>query len=153
MKRLLLLLLCLPLLVTQVDAQAQKNWKKGYFPKGVRKLKLGMPYAKLIKKHPAAKKTSDGMDFRTVLVEELNKSEIQSLIYYVDNDGKKPFYELIVQYQAGIDVPEIARDMYGPPNQDDEWYFEHRKGPDVNIWVFKQKLVIAAILPDTEWAE
>jgi len=154
MKQYLLIVLCLVCLpLSQMHGQAQKNWKKGYFPSGIKKLQLGMPFTKLVKKHPAAKAQSDGYSFRTVLVEELNLGNLARIIYYVDNDGNRPVYETIFEYQPNIDVKTIATELYGPPNKEGEWWFAHRKGPPVNIWVYQQKLVIAAHFPNTEWTD
>ena len=120
----------------------------------ISKIKLGMPYAKLLKRKKDLKTVpNEVFGFRKVLSEKIEDQAYSELIYYVDEDGEKPFYELIVIYPDDVNVRNVATELYGPPNKDKEWWFEHPKGPAVNIWVFKQKIVIAGIISGTEWNE
>jgi hypothetical protein len=127
---------------------------KGYFPKGIKKIYLGMPYQDFMNaKEGVDFGKDDSFDFRTVLTEDISGKPYETLIYYLDKDGDQPLYEILIVYPAGQNVNEIAEELYGAPNKEKEWYFEHNNGYPVKIWVYKQKLVITAEIPNTEWAD
>ena len=151
---LMVFFLCFLVLNLHLDAQPFKNWEKAYFPRGVEKISFGMSYDDLRKKRKNTQTSRDSNDsFRFILQEQVDEQEFIDLIYYVDKDGEKPLYEVLVVYPIGTDVREVAEELYGAPNQGEEWWFEHPNGYPINIWVYEQKLVIAAVLPDTEWDE
>lgn len=118
-------------------------------------LYLGLPEEEFVALHPNAERNSDGYDFRTIFVDENFSERFVNVIYYFDTDSNKPLYEFIMILNQDIDADELAIDHFGLPNyQDKEWRF-----PPVQtglpftlaIWTYKNKIVIAATLKDTEW--
>ena len=145
-------------LSTTVHAQSMKvpakKWNKGYIPKGLPKIYFGMPLATFIAGQSDYEDVSDETyTFRRVLLQKFADKDYEAIVYYFDEDGDKPLYELLIIYPERVDVNRLARQYYGKPNKDDEWYWEHKNGYPVNIWVFKQKLVIAGVMPGTEWVD
>jgi hypothetical protein len=96
---------------------------------------------------------SNLMEFRIQFVEAYEGGDLKEVTYYFDNEGKFPLYEYIIEYMPGVDVRKRALDMYGPPNNGNEWIFDSGEGFNIKIWTFDAKIVIAGVLPNTEWAE
>lgn len=156
----LLPVLLVAFLCTSLSTQAQslkvpaKKWDKGYFPKDMPKVHFGMSLALFALEHKnISDLSSETYTFRKVFLEEVEGAPFDQVIYYFDAEGDKPLYEVILIYPEGVNVEKVARGLYGPPNNGEEWSWTHKKGHPVNIWVYKQKIVIAAVMPGTEWVE
>ena len=92
----------------------------------------------------------DNMSFRWVYLEEVNDEKLSNSIYYFDKAGTQPLYEMIFTYQDESVRDKEAMELLGPPNNKDKWRLE--KDPYTIIaWKFKNKLVMAALIPNTEW--
>ena len=90
--------------------------------------------------------------FRIVFLENLTTSEIQKIVYYFDLDGEKPLYEIIITYSTQQQPVYKAHALFGQPNfNQTEWRVRTNKHK-IWSWVFKEKLVIVAKIPETEWS-
>lgn len=94
-------------------------------------------------------------DFRFTVYEPLENSEIEGAGYYFDAEGDKPFYELIIVYKSEELRDAAAQKLLGEPNFENNTEWQVRgKGPyEIRAWGFKTKLIIAALIPNTEWYE
>ncbi|MFT5819338.1 MAG: hypothetical protein ACI8ZM_000561 [Crocinitomix sp.] len=96
----------------------------------------------------------DGMDFRKVFFEAVNGTLIEYFGYYFDTDNKQPLYEILIGYNDEATANVAAIKLLGTPNyKDTEWKFELDKTHDILAWIFKKKLIIVALIPETEWYE
>ncbi|XOV65990.1 MAG: hypothetical protein ACFHU9_10175 [Fluviicola sp.] len=90
--------------------------------------------------------------FRWVYVEEIADDKMTNIVYYFDKDGNQPLYEMIFIYNDTIARDEAADKLLGVPNNGQEWRFEQDPYP-LTAWKYKNKLVLAAVIPQTEWDE
>jgi hypothetical protein len=117
---------------------------------------LGISKENLLIQRPKAEANSDGFNFREIYVDTAFSYRFNTVIYYLDRDNLKPVYEFILLVDNGLDATKIAIDKYGKPNHNDEWRFTAQKSKlpfDVAIWTFKNKIIIAGTLKDTEWED
>ena len=123
-------------------------------PQGVQGVYLGMERSEFLETHPFAEFQDMGANFREVYLEEFENKDYESIVYYIDADAPFPVYELIINYPEKVNVANLARRLYGVPNYNEtEWWFEDVEDFPVHIWLYKQKIVIAGIISNTEWAE
>ncbi len=128
------------------------NLQERFLTSKIKKSYIGMTQADFLKSHTRDIDISDVVDFRTQITETFAEGDIKEVTYYFDKDGNKPLYEYIIEFKDGIDVNEIAKSKLGEPNSEDtKWLFDSRKGYKIKAWTFKQKIVLAANLKDTEW--
>ncbi|NOQ74216.1 MAG: hypothetical protein GQ574_19565 [Crocinitomix sp.] len=152
MKRLLLFSTLSLLIVACVN---QKNEKR-YLPNEVEKaVYFNMPLADFkALKGSKAEIQDDGMDFRKVFFESVGGTLIEYFGYYFDADNNQPLYEIIIGYNDETTLNSEAVKLLGAPNyKDTEWRFELEKTHDILAWTFKKKLIIVALIPETEWHE
>ena len=125
-----------------------------YLPEEVRDLYFGLPLETfLAQKRDLSRAEGEG-DFRTVLIEEPMPGKLESVVYYFDADGDEPLYEIIAIYPDKPTRDAVADELLGAPNFDNkEWRYDSGEGYQIWAWTFQNKLVIAAILPNTEWAD
>lgn len=125
-----------------------------YLPAQVRDLYFGLPLAEFLQQTRTLSRAEPDNSFRTVLVEELSRGPVQTAVYYFDRDGDEPLYELILLYPDTATRNAETRALFGPPNHEgSEWRYDSGEGYPLWAWTFQQKLVIAAVLPGTEWAD
>jgi len=80
--------------------------------------------------------------------------EISNVIYYFDSEGYKPLYEIIIVYKDEKQPQKVADLLFGLPNFDNkEWRIKIQGVPGIWSWVYKNKLVVVANIPNTEWSE
>ncbi len=113
---------------------------------------FGMPLEEFLAKHgDDAERQPGETSFRAVYMQELSDQEIESVVYYFDEDGNKPMYEMILNYKSESARDRAAVKLFGLPNtESDEWEFTEYD-PVIQAWKFKKKLVIIALIPGTEW--
>ncbi|MCB0661967.1 MAG: hypothetical protein KDC24_04465 [Saprospiraceae bacterium] len=116
-------------------------------------IKFGMTESMASSIRTAMEKQDQQFDFRQVYMEESPGENINYAVYYFDADDNKPLYEVIIEYPDIQSRDAAAAALLGPPNQGGEWYFEKKWEYPIKAWVFKNKLVIAALIPNTEWYE
>ena len=93
----------------------------------------------------------DSYGFRQVYTQKVKNRHVSEIIYYFDSDGDQPLYEIIVVYKEEEMAELIAARKYGAPNfREHEWRFTYKEH-DIWCWVYKNKIVVAAKIPDTEW--
>jgi len=125
-----------------------------YLPAEVRDLYFGLPLETFLQQKRDLTRPEGEMDFRIVLVEEFAKGQAESMVYYFDADEDEPLYEIIAIYPDEATRDAVAADLLGEPNYDgSEWRYDSGEGYQIWAWTFKTKLIIAAILPNTEWAD
>lgn len=90
--------------------------------------------------------------FRITYVEEVNSENVEHIAYYFDKDGDKPLYEMIFIYKDTVTRNTDAEALLGKPNNGEEWLLE-MKPYNLMAWKFRKKLILAALIPGTEWAE
>lgn len=118
-------------------------------------LYLGLSQEEFQKIRPNAEENSDGYDFRTIFVDDAFSERFMNVIYYFDKDGDKPLYEFIMILNPSLDADELAKEHFGLPNyQDKEWRFPPVQTDlpfTLAAWTYKNKIVIAATMINTEW--
>jgi len=125
-----------------------------FFPPEVQNLYFGMPINEFLGVRKNLSRVAEQDAFRDILVEEYQGEQAEQGVYYFDTDGDMPLYEIILEYPTEKDRDRVASEYLGAPNyQDAEWRHESGEGYTIWAWTFKKKLIIAAILPDTEWAD
>lgn len=93
----------------------------------------------------------DSYGFRLVYTQAVKNRNVSEIIYYFDADGDKPLYEIIVVYKESINAQTIADRKYGTPNfRQTEWRFQYKEH-EIWCWVYKDKIVVTAKIPETEW--
>ncbi len=158
MKKLLLLLLPLFLFAPQsMEAQKERKLQKKYLPKELYKKKLffGQTKTGMLKKFPEASTESNSFDFREVYLLGEISDRFEEVVCYVDAEGTFLLYEFILIVAEDYNNMEIGRDLFGPPNhEDNEWRFS----PEITglsytlaAWTYQNKLILAAAMPGTEW--
>lgn len=96
----------------------------------------------------------DGMSFRIIYSEAISNNPIEYVIYYFDADEEKPLYEVILIYKDEADRDAAAAELLGAPNfEEKEWRIEREKKETIWAWTFKNKLIVTALIPKTEWYE
>ncbi len=127
---------------------------RAYLPTELQDLYFGMPLSEFEGMRSAEEQPSETYDFRRVFFEEFSDSEIEYVVYYFDNEGDLPLYEIIVAYRDADSRDQTARRLLGSPNAEEgEWRYDSREGYELMAWAFQKKLVFAAPLPGTEWNE
>ena len=99
--------------------------------------------------------TADMQDdsFRWVYLEKVSDdADMTEIVYYFDKDGEQPLYEMIFIYKDTNARNAAADKLLGSPNFGEEWKFE-TDPHTLTAWKYKNKLVMAAVIPQTEWAE
>ena len=152
--RRLWVVLCLFLLAATASAQTKKN-SKGLLPKSHKDLWFGMPMAAFGEARPFDQDSLvKVMEFRHSLVKPLppgNVNGLRTVVYYFDAEGDAPLYEIILVYADEAKRDAAAAKLLGEPNADDEWHYPNHKGFPFRAWRYKNKLILAAALPGTEW--
>lgn len=118
-------------------------------------LYLGLSKADFLKICPNAEENPDGFKFRTILVDSNFSERFTHVIYYFDNDGKKPLYEIILIVNPELNANEVAKEHFGLPNhKNKEWRFPSVQTDlsfNLAAWTHKNKIIIAASIKGTEW--
>lgn len=119
-------------------------------------VKMGLPLEEFKKSHPNAK-INDDASFRVIAEEVINKNNIKDLTYYFDNEGDKPFYEVIIEFSTVAVRDEVAKKLFGKfnhPLKDDHWVINYgNAGYNTVGWTYETRLIYAGQLPHSEWAE
>ena len=142
-------LICLLFSITML---AQSN-SDDFIPKGVPNyVSFGMSVADFEKKAKKVEKVDDSMPFRVVFSQEMKAKGIDEIIYYFDADERsQPLYEIIIVYDNLKKREKAIRNKF---NEDtEEWSYALSNPYPVDAWIFKNKLVVVAKIPGTEWAE
>lgn len=118
-------------------------------------LYLGIPKEDFLQLRPNAEYNPDAYDFRSIYVDENFSERFMNIIYYFDKDNNEPLYEFILILNPALDANAMANEHFGLPNyKDKEWRFppaETNLPYTIAVWTFKNKIIIAATLPETEW--
>lgn len=167
MRKLLLLLMCVVLVAgcnIHRNSRAKYNGAPGtskhnkqlkYIPEEFRNLYLGMPLEEAKKARPEMSVVAGVMSFRQEYVEEINKGDIQQVVYYFDSEGEQILYEFIIDYKTESSRNIDADKLLGEPNfaNEKEWLYNSGEGFKIHAWTFKKKLVIVGKIVGTEWAD
>lgn len=128
---------------------------KRILPKSFKKLELGMSmerFAEVRKEVETDKLSRD--KFRYRWEEKVKKrGAISSVVYYFGDGEGKPLYELILYYRDLRARDQWLEKNYGVPNykNNTEWRFATDLGFEVRAWRYEDRLIIAAMMPGTEW--
>lgn len=124
-------------------------------PVEFKKLWFGMSLAEFQKKQKkkVAFLGQDLMEFRVEGKLVKAKGKFKEVVYYFDNEGNKPFYEIIIEYIDQSSRNADATKYLGEPNDGDQWVFDSGEGFKIKAWIFENKLVYAAMIKGTEWEE
>ncbi len=152
MKKRTIIVLLLIFLFLSCSFTVKHSYQKTLLPKPLQKMHIGMEKADFTKiKSLDEMEKYDSFEFRDSYVETLKPGDIKNVTYYFTKKDPQILYEFIVEYQPDIDVPALANEMYGKPNNDEEWIFDSQEGFDIMVWIYEQKVIIAGKLPGTEW--
>lgn len=128
---------------------------KRVFPKTLKGLSFGMPMAQFSEDYrsidPQYLKRED---FRYRWEAPLDgKKGLTKAVYYFDDGPERPFYEVILSFEGPQERDAWLRKYYGAPNANNatEWRFPSEEGFEIRAWCYQNRLVIAALLPGTEW--
>jgi hypothetical protein len=134
--------------------KAKPDDSESYLPICVAPSYLGMSFKKFKRKMNIKKmQKSSTFSFRDVYTHYNPCPDVKEITYYIDKDGDQPLYEYIIEYEEGIDVVELAEEMYGKANYEDEWLFSRDDLFDIRIWTFQNKIVIVGVIQQTEWVD
>ncbi|AGC78570.1 hypothetical protein LX97_02665 [Nonlabens dokdonensis] len=96
--------------------------------------------------------TKSNTNFRLIYSQKTNLPEIPMITYYFDNKENKPLYEIILNYQNEKQAQNAATLLFGQPNYNQtEWRTNIQGFPNIWSWVYKNKLVVVAKIPGSEW--
>ena len=131
---------------------------KNLLPSELKKTEFNISRAKFEKSRPNARLVED-LSFRLVYQEDINANGITSIVYYLDNEGQQPLYEIIVNYDNESTMELKANKLLGKSNysgkdgKSKEWKFDLKKEFPLHVWTFKNKIVYVYPLLNTEWNE
>ncbi len=147
-----LFLFCTTLIIA-TSCSTSKNAYNDIYPKSLEEgVYFDMPLEefKTLKSIDSSMMIDDG--FRSIYVENIKEGSVSDIVYYFDADKNAPLYEMIFIYNDTLVRNADAKALFGAPNDGKEWRF-NRKPYDISAWTFKNKLIIAALIPLTEWAD
>jgi len=117
-------------------------------------IKITLPADSIPLLLPKAKLQRDGFDFKEEYLFQSSENGLKDVTFVCDNDGDKPLYEVIFEFENADTTKQLAVLMFGPPNHpqlDDYWVLGANGKNAVSLaWTFNNKLVIACNLPGTE---
>jgi hypothetical protein len=117
-------------------------------------IKITMPADSIPLLLPDAVLQSNGLDFREEYLIMGGENGLKDVTFVCDNDGDKPLYEVIFEFENADSTHKLAELMFGPPNHpnlEDYWVLGATGKNAVSlVWTFNNKLVIACNLPGTE---
>lgn len=154
---LLAALLAALLLAPAVAGAQTKKDSKDVLPKALKKIWFGMPLETFGEVVPLRDLSEEetSMDFRRVFADKDPDWKIDGLdyvVYYFDGEGTEPLYEIILNFSSEAARDAAAADWFGTPNAEDgEWWHPEHEAFAWRAWPFQTKLVVAAVLPGSEW--
>jgi len=103
------------------------------------------------------KKVDSGLDFRQEYYRPIQEKGMLGISYIFDMDGYRPLYEVIFEFEDADTLEALLTAELGPashPSLANHWLLNKTAGGTVSmLWAFNNKIVIAANLPDTEFAQ
>jgi len=147
-----LLILCVALGACNASKKAGTKRSK-YLPKAFSDIAFNMPMSQVANLRDLRSSDLQDEGFRISVYGPMEHPQIEGAGYYFDNEGDKPLYEVIVVYKSEELRDAAAAQLLGPPNFENgkEWRFEQKKGYEIRAWKFKNKLIVTALIPGTEW--
>lgn len=137
-------------------AQNKKGKKCSILPPEIatKQVKLGMSLADFKKTPYYSMVIDESMGFRTVCIGSVDDPQITDLIYYFDDEGDQPLYEIIVTYTDQYTASASAKNFLGSPNYDKNKEWRVKKcNFNVWAWLYQERLVLVGDLPNTEWSD
>lgn len=165
MKLNFLLFTLLSLASAQAEAQTSNpgnpknvaDYSKAFDILGTLGLKVDLPQEKILKSIKDLKKEKSSLDFRTEYTYEVHENGLNSLTLYFDKDHHKPLYEIILDFENADTLEALCKKDLGVgnhPSLEEHWILNLTpEGLSFMLWRFENKLVMAANLPDTEFAD
>nr|WP_297787956.1 hypothetical protein [uncultured Allomuricauda sp.] len=150
-------LLFISLFLCNISGEAQYNTSQAcsLLPSGINsEIYFGMNLAdfKNVIGSNLQLESKSNTDFRLVYSQKTNLTEISSIVYYFDNEHNKPLYEMIINYQNQEQAKKAATFLFGRPNfNQTEWRIKIQGVPEIWSWVYRNKLVVVAKIPGSEW--
>jgi hypothetical protein len=124
-----------------------------YYPKQLqKKVEMNMSLSDFNALKGTSTKDMQDDSFRWVYLEEVEDEDITDIVYYFDKDGDQPLYEMIFIYKDVATLDRAADELLGVPNDGEEWRIEIAPYT-LTAWKYQSKLVLAALIPQTEWNE
>ena len=125
-----------------------------FIPAEFHDLHLGMSLRDALKARPGLQFVEQDYDFRKVYIEEIGRDGIKTAVYYFDDDGDQPLYEIMMIYPSAEERDAVAFKLMGEPNfEDSEWMHDSQEGFRIHAWTFKEKFIIVGKIEGTEWEE
>lgn len=150
----------LDLVAQKVAPTSQKtvsDYSKAFEIIGKLGIKVDMPLDTMLKSIKDMKKSADVMGFRTEYTVKLNEHGLKGLTFYFDKDNHQPLYEIIMDFDNADTLEALCKMDLGPgnhPRLEEHWIMNlNRESLAFILWRFENKLIMAANLPDTEFAE
>ena len=154
-QRLILFTLLVFCFVTLSVSEKPPTSEKKYLPKEIKKLKFGTPKTEVLSTRKNAELSKDNeYNFREVYSEQVDTGGIDFIVYYFDNEGDQPLYEVIINYDTEADRDKVVKKLLGAPNyKEKEWKFDIGGPYPLHAWTYKNKLIFAMPIKGTEWEE
>lgn len=129
--------------------------QRRYIPEVFSDLHIGMSIDEFRQvRDPQSMGSYLSMEFRIQLEEVIEEGDIVEVTYYFDKDLEgNPLYEMIIQYRPEFDLAAYVASVYGSPNRNQEWQFDIGESFPIRIWTYQNRLIIAGIIPGTEWVD
>ena len=115
--------------------------QKDYLPSVFENLYLGITLEEFKKIKDTTIMDVDESEYVSYLTEFLDKKDFKYLVYQFDKH--KILYEMIIEFQPGYDIDTFIKNVYGQPNNNEEWLIDGKDGFQFKIWKFINSLCIA----------
>ena len=139
------------------DLKTVADYSKAFDIMGTLDLKVDLSQEAILKSTKGLKKEKSGLDFRTEYTYEVRENGLNSLTLYFDKDHHHPLYEIIMDFENADTLEALCKKDLGPgnhPSLEEHWIMNlTQEGLAFILWRFENKLVMAANLPDTEFAD
>ena len=136
-------------------AQGKKGGPNPFLPTELRDIDFGWAMTRVADIQDLKSTNVQQESFRTTAYQMASMGDIEGVAYYFDDADPQPLYEVLVMYKSEEARDAAASELLGKPNYENntEWLLESGRGYQLRAWTFKNKLVLVALLPGTEWYE
>jgi hypothetical protein len=116
---------------------------------------MAMPLSDFLKRHTNA--TLDATSDTRVEYIEKGTNGIKELTYYFGGEGKKPFYEVIIEFDDEVLRASVGKKLFGEfnhPTNENNWVVYKGDKDYLTVgWIYEAKIIYAGKVPNTGYFE
>jgi hypothetical protein len=116
---------------------------------------MAMPLSDFLKRHTSA--TLDATSDTRVEYIEKGTNGIKELTYYFGGEGKKPFYEVIIELDDETLRASVGKKLFGEfnhPTNENNWVVYKGDKDYLTVgWIYEAKIIYAGKVPNTGYFE